>query len=526
LPVHLRAYVFVMILGYAALFFVRKQFVPAAISEADFDRRRKLWFLVTSIAFISSNFWIFAVACAIAVLMAGRRESNTMALFVALLFAVPPIVKIIPGFGPVEFLIPLSYERILNYFVLVPAALRLYGERHDRPRGPRLPDLMVGLYIAYICLRSLFGEPLQAAMRSCLYVTLDVGILYYVASRSARTIERFREVVIALIAALAVVALISIFEAFRSWWLYDTLRGPFGESGGGYHVRGDMNLLRAQVSLGHSIILGLAMAIGLMLQLSVGSLVTSGKGRLALVLLFVMGCLMPFSRGPWVGAVAGAIVLVMTGPGRGKRMGYAAIAALVAVVWLSATRFGQNIYNMLPFVGNKAVEGSATYRQQLWDVSVEVWKQNLLFGDLHFIRNPKLEVMRQGEGIIDMVNMYLQIGLPYGVVGVVLFAFCALACWGATSVKPVTDSDEHATLLAFQRGLRASIVTLLVTIATVSSVGLLQALLWIVFGLSVGLSRLQPDLGATKLVLNRSKKRSAIPTRPRTANSHGQPRVF
>jgi hypothetical protein len=520
LPVHLRAYVFVLILGFAALFFVRKQFVPAAISEADFDRRRKLWFLVTSIAFISSNFWIFSVACAIAMLMARRKESNTMALFVALLFAAPPIVKIIPGLGPVEFLIPLTYERILNYCILVPAALQLYGEKHDRPRGARLPDLMVGLYIAYICLRSLFGEPFQAAVRSCLYVTLDVGVLYYVASRSARTIERFREVVIALIAALAVVAVVAIFEAFRSWWLYDTLRVPFGESGGaGYHTRGDMNLLRAQASLGHPIILGLAMSIGLMLQLSVGSLVTSGKGRLALVLLFVMGCLMPFSRGPWVGAVAGVVVLVMTGPGRGKRMGYATIAGLVAVVGLSFTRFGQNIYNMLPFVGNASVEGSATYRQLLWDVSVEVWKQNLLFGDLQYIKNPMLEVMRQGEGIIDMVNMYLQIGLPHGVVGVVLFAFCALACWGATSVKAVTDSDEHATLLAFQRGLRASIVTVLVTIATVSSVGLLQALLWIIFGLSAGLSHLGTEVPATRRVMpSRGKKRSAIPIRPATAN--------
>ena len=150
MPVHLRAYVFVLVLGCAALFFLRKAFVPAAIGEEDFDRRRKLWILVTSIAFISSNFWVFSIACAITMVVAARREANTMALFVALLFAAPPISKIIPGFGPIEFLIPLTYERILNYCVLVPAALRLRGERHERPRGAALPDVMVGMFIFYL----------------------------------------------------------------------------------------------------------------------------------------------------------------------------------------------------------------------------------------------------------------------------------------------------------------------------------------------------------------------------------------
>src|SRR5262249_14572757 len=111
-------------------------------------------------------------------------------------------------------------------------------------------------------------------------------------------------------------------------------------------------------------------------------------------------------------------VYVALGP-NGPRQAVRAIAfgVPVAAVVL-VTPLGDRILANLPFVGTVAT-GAVTYRQELAGRSWELVQQNLLFGDAFALL--QLEDLRQGEGIIDLVNTYASIALFYGLVGLTLF---------------------------------------------------------------------------------------------------------
>lgn len=490
MPAYIKAYVAVMVLSLIALAVLRRALTPDVIASADFQRRAKLWLVITSIAFLSSNFWIFAVLCVFVAARAGRSEPNRLALFVALVFAVPPLTRVLPGFGSIEYILPLNHERLLNYSILCPYAISLFKSRHSRPRGPRTPDVLVAMYILYMAISFGFQESAQATIRLTFNLLTDIGVVYYVASRSLTSIRAFREVAAAFVVGIGIVALVAVFETTKTWLVYDSLGIPFGARGSAYHTRGDLNLLRAKASLGHPIVLGFAMGVALMLLHSFSTLIKAGRLRLMLAGLLIAAMLVSFSRGPWVGAFAGMLYLVISGPGKGKRLAYTLVTSAAVVGVLATTPFGQSLFGMVPFFG-RADTGSVLYRQQLWDVSLVVLKQNLWLGDLDYLKNPLMEVMRQGEGIIDMVNSYLQIGLAYGVIGLSLFLACVFACWRCARPRMTFLTPEGTDAERMRTALRAALVVILVTIGTVSSIDFVPLHIWLVLGMCAGLSRLQ-----------------------------------
>jgi hypothetical protein len=87
--------------------------------------RRGLWFALTIAAFALGDFWMFVVL-AVPLLLWGRgREQNVPALFLALLFVVPPAQLDIPGMGLVNFFFSLSWPRLLALVLLLPLVPRL-----------------------------------------------------------------------------------------------------------------------------------------------------------------------------------------------------------------------------------------------------------------------------------------------------------------------------------------------------------------------------------------------------------------
>ena len=162
---------------------------------------------------------------------------------------------------------------------------------------------------------------------------------------------------------------------------------------------------------------------------------------------------------------------------------------VVGLALLLVTPFGTRLMDLLPFVGTVA-EGSVTYRQQLFDNSIVVIQRNLLFGTPDFRKAPEMVAMMQGEHIIDIVNTYLEIALKSGLVGLSLFvgvfATILLRLWRVLKFRGVNDVN-------FNTCVRASIATLiamLVTIATVSSIDFIPYVYWSFAGLCVSLIRI------------------------------------
>ena len=277
----------------------------SAISAADFKRRRNLWFFITIEVFLSHNFWVYITATAAAIIWTASREKDRFAMYLFLLFAVPGIPKMIeiPGAGNI-FVI--EYYRLLALTLLLPAFLFLRKQNGITPFG-RLPsDKFLAAYLVFQFLLIADGASMGEILRhGFFYPFLGAFLPYYVASRSPRTLEGFRDLSMSFVVAAMVLSAIGAFEFVKRWLLYTPLESVFGISWslGNYLMRGDA--LRAVGTAGQSIPLGYAImvAIGFFMYLRL-AVPDAKKWRLGLILLAV-GLISPLSRGPLIGAAAG-----------------------------------------------------------------------------------------------------------------------------------------------------------------------------------------------------------------------------
>jgi O-antigen ligase len=106
------------------------------------------------------------------------------------------------------------------------------------------------------------------------------------------------------------------------------------------------------------------------------------------------------------------------------------------------------------------------------------------------MKTPEMQEMRQGQGIIDIVNSYIQITLRYGLVGLGLFAgFFALTMLGILrAMRLIKDKGSEEHLLG--RALLATQVSILVIITTVSSISFIPLMCWSVAGLGVAYAQM------------------------------------
>src|SRR5580698_4904901 len=96
--VNVKALLVVLVIA-ALVFTFSKPVMLAFTSEADFIRRRRVWFVLTVIAFLSPNFWIFAFFAIPSYIWMGRKDSNPIAAYMLLMPVVPPVSADIPAIG-------------------------------------------------------------------------------------------------------------------------------------------------------------------------------------------------------------------------------------------------------------------------------------------------------------------------------------------------------------------------------------------------------------------------------------------
>lgn len=552
MPEHLRALVFVLALATPVLLFAGLQRIGLPIERADYRRRAWMFVATTLIAFLSHDFWVFLAALVVAIRVAAPMERNPLALYLVVLLAVPPFFKEIPGVLGIDHLMVIDPPRVLALFLLLPAWLTLRARRDADAFGSLLPDkLLLGYWLVYLGAQLSYDTFTNALRIGLVYPFLDIFLPYYVASRSVRSLKVFKDVLATVAVMAMVLALVGLFESVRTWLLYAPLEGALGVDWqySNYLFRGFGGALRVQASLGHSIVFGYALVLGLTMfaffrptmsaprylidPATAGSAVarrprratpsavrlilavpmallsffrpsTYVPGRPALrpptsnfpalawnvgALVLAAGIVASLSRGPWVGLAAAALVLAATGPEVASRLGRLGLGAAVAVALLLGSPAGREAMDFLPFVGT-VDEGNVDYRERLFDVSLAVIAQRPWFGAVDFMANPMLEPMRQGEGIIDIVNTYLGVALRNGLVGLALFGgvFLAVIAGLVGSLRSVTDKDSEVHLLG--RVLLAALVGSLVIITTVSSILVVPMLYWVLAGLGVGYRRM------------------------------------
>jgi O-Antigen ligase len=454
----------------ATVFHLAKPIALQFISGEDFSRRRLVWFVLTVVYFVSPNFWLYTLVAVPMLIWANRNDSNPIALYLLMLHVIPPISVIIPILGS-NGLFPLDNYRMLTLCVLLPAAMR-YRKNREQVAAGRLGAmdvlllafgaLQVALYTAPdLPHHFLIPDSPSNVLRRAFLFFLDTYLLYFTISRTCQSRRKMVEAIATFCLACGVMAAIAMFEHGRNWLLYTDIASRWGNDphAAFYLVRNGS--VRAQVSAGHSIALGNLLAIAFGFWLYLKTHVQSTKHRIGATLLLWGGLYAASSRGAWLGAATTYFAFLAAGPRAASRIvkGAGLAIALAGVILLSP--IGDRILDVLPIMGRTA-DFNIIYRQRLAERGWELVLAHPLFGDQ--FPWPEMEDLRQGEGIIDIVNTYLGVALNYGLIG--LFCFLSFILLAMITVyarsKELVRSDPDLAL--FGTSLIACIAGLLIMI--------------------------------------------------------------
>lgn len=493
MPVTLKELLIVGLLA-AVTFRVAKALAPSFIPANDFARRRNTWFVLTVVSFIAPNFWIYALVAIPAMFIAGRKDSNPSALYMLLLQVVPPVSVPVPMIGMAS-LFNISNYLLLSFFVMTPLALRFYRSKKSRGGGlDRLDYLLLAFgilnSILYMHAESpaggIYPGSITESMRRLFLFIFGVFVPYFAMSRGVRTREQLLDVMATFCLNCALLAVIGVFESARHWLLFAELAAHWGGDAIPlyqlYVTRGSS--LRAMASTGNSMALGHMLVVAFGFWLYLMPRMQSPRWRIGGIALIWSGLMAAYTRGAWIGGVIVYFVFTALKPRALSKLMKATALTLLITVPILLSPLGERITSVLPFFGGKVDTFNVVYRERLFDRSWEVIKASPLLGDPAAML--KMQDLRQGEGIIDLVNTYMTILLENGFVGMALFlSFILIAlrrAWAASRKNRVADPD----LSLLGASLVACIVTTLVIIENGSFIGVTVVLFYSLAALAVG----------------------------------------
>ena len=489
--------IFVLVIA-GTVFHFAKPIALRFMSSEDFSRRKLIWMSLTAVRFVSPSFWLFVAVAAPVFIWAGRKESNPVALYLLMLHIIPPTGFIIPILGN-NGLFPLDNYRLLSLCVLLPLSMRYRKSRGegDKRQWGAMDVLLLGFGILQVALytspdlpdHGFLPDSPSNVLRRLILFFLDTYLVYYCVSRTCQSRFKVIEAAATYCLACAVMAAIALFENIRHWLLYVEILSVWGVSLNSFTWLSRGSELRAQASAGHSLALGYLLAVGFGFWLYLKSRLDKSVQRIGGALLLWGGLFAAFSRGPWLGAVTAYFAFFAAGPRAFSRLVKGVILACAVALAIIVSPVGDEILNVLPVMGNTA-DGNIIYRQRLADRGWDIAMAHPFFGDQ--FPWPEMEDLRQGEGIIDIVNTYLGVALNYGFVG--LFCFLGFILLGMVKVyarsRSLVRSDPDVAL--FGTSLIACTVATLEMIGSCSFISGCSKMFFVLAGLSAAYAKL-PD---------------------------------
>jgi len=483
MPEHIRALVVILVIA-AAVFHLARPVAIQVVSAETFSRWRTAWFGLTLALFLAHNFWVYALLLVVWVRYMANREQHAVGLFLVLLFVAPPASMNIPGLGVVNHLFPIDHYKLLVLVILMPMAWRLFQRRSGMRLGDSFVDKMVLGYLAIICSLAFRETSVTGGLRQTLTHIVEIFFPYYVVSRSLRNIDDFRYAFFGFAMGAALLSALALFEVMRYWKLYHGVLLTLGFSQwqfGGYLER--MGALRPDVSVGNSIVLGYVIMVSVGCYTFLMAHMKEGLRRQLGLGLLIGGVIWSLSRGPWVGLCLLFLVFLLTETKVVSR--FLKAVAIGSMAFFVALQFpvGQFLSDLLPFFGENEA-GSVEYREDLLTQALLVFERNFWFGSTDYLSAPEFQTMYSG-GIIDIVNTYLGVALDYGMVGLGFFAgtFILATLGTLQALRRVRKNKDHTVLLG--RALLAILLSIMLVIYTVSSIGAVPIVYWLFLGMSV-----------------------------------------
>ncbi|MEM8770332.1 MAG: O-antigen ligase family protein [Pseudomonadota bacterium] len=425
------------------------------------------WVALTACAFfIRDNLFCFMAMSLVLAFLSPQDPVKRICFYVGVMALSPLSYTAAVPFPGLNYLIILNYAKVVTLIVLGP----LFIMRAAAPAPPSLRsvDNLIFMFVLLASIISFRELPFTSVLR----LFVDMMILYvlpYIAiSRTIKSAEDINSVFKAFFASMVVIAVIGIFSVARSWNYYAQL---YDLAGIKVYAEYRNGLLRVYSTMNTTM---------LALTMGAAAVVTMRLRQLKIVpALYAYGALGLFgfiafatgSRGGWLAAIAvvgSYFVFRYAAPFLRSFYVYAAFAA--------AFGFGAAVtMNSSMLSGQSA---NIAYRAELLRTSVEQIASRPLFGENGFRDSPRFAHLRQGEGIVDIVNTYVEVAMNNGLVGAfLLFGGLGAAFFGGLNrmnrmrrsgaETPGASAGEHNLIIIV-----AIMIGFFAMIATTSAVSL------------------------------------------------------
>jgi O-antigen ligase len=317
--------------------------------------------------------------------------------------------------------------------------------------------------------------------------SLDVLLPYYVFSRGIRNEVDFRFVLTHLVLGLALAGCVGFAEFFLHRLLYSELQYVYGFK---WQLtmklmRGDF--LRVQAATPQPIVLALEMIFALGTWAYLRGLEWRKFSALLVFAGFTCGLLFTFSRGPWIGGLCFAVALLGLRRLGVKTFTWLFLLLLGGAVAAKALGADEQVVEALGAVFGSSEHDLNTinYRRQLLDTALALLKQSPWLGVPDYAS--QMQDLKQGEGIIDLVNSYIAIALDTGLIGLVIYMLPFVLVFrrllGVPGISLRQQGDGGAGW--FAATYLALIIACLLTIFTTSTFSTIQFLLVMLLALPI-----------------------------------------
>ncbi|MGE8942941.1 O-antigen ligase family protein [Leptospira interrogans] len=457
---------------------------------------------------------LFIVA-ALLLVVAPMKARDRAAFYLIAVPAVPVFISAPLPFPGINYLLDVTHIKLVAIVLLIP--ILLSRSEPDSSRILNGTTVVLLCYIVYSTFLIVFpGTPVLATnvpqilavslpsspnitggLRFLIDQLLCVALPYAVIVYTVRKTDDIDTFLKAFLIASIILAIVALISRAKAWDIY-----------------GDFNIFIREIRDGgirinatagtHSLAFHLAAAFMgleyLRQRISIGWIAVN-----SLRVIFVAAMLTTDSRGALGGLVVAWCVykfLMLRSMSLRLVMSLLlTIAVIGGIIWLA--QGDVDVYDE---------HGTFSYRQELIWTSVEYITKFPIFGDRFFLQSGAFDHLLQGQGIIDITNLYLQVALTFGLLGLAMFAFVFVlpaAHMGLVvpSVRRAAMSKPHPKKSASdaETWSRATAVIVaiiagwLFLVATTSDVGLTLHLGVVFAALCNALRRLRPlDVAETK----------------------------
>jgi len=361
-------------------------------------------------------YWTAYAALLLALPLLAKGRADGAALYCILLVSMP----LIGG----QIVIGSLYLTAANKYLFCALGLALVFLINRNPKPLKLHRSYFGLPIMLIVILELAQQrdpSITATIRQCIPVLLTIPLPYFLISRSLADSADVRRFLLAFTLSGFVMAVVATVEARLHWLIYKQMEGFLQvQVGVNSYSKLRAGLIRAPASFPESTTLATFLVLSIMAALATRNSFTSKTKWWVVLLVLGLGLMSANSRGAFVALALGLVAWDLYG----RRYGALAVkVASAAGIYGFAVFAAQFSAFFAAMVGqDSGTSSTSDYRVQLWHRGMEEIRKHPLLGQNMRTALDHLQDLRQGEGIIDLVNGYINYGLTLGYTGMIMFA--------------------------------------------------------------------------------------------------------